>query len=302
MRVFGLGETVYDIIFKDGTPQAAKPGGSVLNSMISLARMGVETYFISELGNDNISEIIISFLNKNGVSTQYIQQHNNGQSAVAMAFLNENNDASYEFYKNYPKTRLDIELPDFREGDILLYGSSYAIDKNIRKQVKSIINRAKSAGATIMYDPNYRQKDGANDSERILFVKENLLSADIIRGSNEDFLNILNARDIIESHQNTNPNCHLFIYTKNALGIDAIFNDNSKSYLSDKITPISTIGAGDNFNAGIIYSIIQLGLLKNNISTINDKQVDYIISNAKQFSSAVCMSMDNYIPIGFTLK
>ncbi len=37
-KIYGIGETVYDIIFKDGTPQAAKPGGSVLNSMVSLGQ------------------------------------------------------------------------------------------------------------------------------------------------------------------------------------------------------------------------------------------------------------------------
>ena len=39
-RVFGLGETVFDIIFKDGQPLSAKAGGSVLNALVSLARLG----------------------------------------------------------------------------------------------------------------------------------------------------------------------------------------------------------------------------------------------------------------------
>ena len=40
-RIIGIGETVFDILFKDGQPMKAVPGGSVYNSIISLGRMGV---------------------------------------------------------------------------------------------------------------------------------------------------------------------------------------------------------------------------------------------------------------------
>lgn len=39
-KVIGIGETILDILFRDGQPQAAVPGGSVYNAVISLGRMG----------------------------------------------------------------------------------------------------------------------------------------------------------------------------------------------------------------------------------------------------------------------
>ena len=44
-KIYGIGETVLDIIFKDGQPQAAKAGGSVLNSMVSMGRMELPVIF-----------------------------------------------------------------------------------------------------------------------------------------------------------------------------------------------------------------------------------------------------------------
>ena len=35
-KVIGIGETILDILFRDGQPQAAVPGGSVYNAVISL--------------------------------------------------------------------------------------------------------------------------------------------------------------------------------------------------------------------------------------------------------------------------
>lgn len=302
MRVFGLGETVYDIIFKKGTPVAAKAGGSVLNTLVSLARTGIETHFISELGDDNVANIILSFLKQNGVDTNYVHQYNKGQTALAMAFLDEKNDATYEFRKNYPTDRLTGALPRFEQGDILLFGSSYAIDKNIRPQVVQIIADAKEAGAIVMYDPNFRNKDGVDNAQRIEFVKQNMACADIIRGSNEDYEQLFNSKDIQSVYATVTDACKLLVYTKNADGVDLITPSYSKSYTVDKIKPISTIGAGDSFNAGIIYSLVKIGARQDTLSDLSDQNISYLINNAKQFSTAVCMSMDNYIPEGFIVE
>ena len=47
-KVIGIGETILDILFHDGQPQAAVPGGSIYNAVISLGRMGQNVTFISE--------------------------------------------------------------------------------------------------------------------------------------------------------------------------------------------------------------------------------------------------------------
>ena len=44
-KIYAIGETVFDIIFKNGQPQAAKPGGAMLNSAVSLGRMGLPAIF-----------------------------------------------------------------------------------------------------------------------------------------------------------------------------------------------------------------------------------------------------------------
>ena len=51
-KIIGIGETILDILFRDGQPQAAVPGGSVYNGIVSLGRMGMDVTFISETGRD----------------------------------------------------------------------------------------------------------------------------------------------------------------------------------------------------------------------------------------------------------
>ena len=65
--VYCIGETVLDIIFSEGRPESAVPGGSMLNSAVSLARSGLKVELISEYGNDPPGDIIADFLQKNNV-------------------------------------------------------------------------------------------------------------------------------------------------------------------------------------------------------------------------------------------
>ena len=53
-KIIGIGETIMDIIFKNGQPTAAVPGGSVFNGLISLGRLGQNVTMITETGNDKV--------------------------------------------------------------------------------------------------------------------------------------------------------------------------------------------------------------------------------------------------------
>ena len=98
-KVIGIGETVLDIIFKHEQPIGAYPGGSSFNAIISLARSGVNTTFISETGNDRVGQNIVRFLKDNGVDTTNVNVFPESKSPVSLAFLDDNNDAQYIFYK-----------------------------------------------------------------------------------------------------------------------------------------------------------------------------------------------------------
>ena len=94
-KVIGIGETVLDIIFKNGKPIEAVPGGSSFNAVISLGRAGVNTSFISEAGNDRIGEYVIEFLRENGVNADNVSIFPDSKSPLSLAFLDENNNADY---------------------------------------------------------------------------------------------------------------------------------------------------------------------------------------------------------------
>lgn len=302
-RVFGVGETVLDIIFKDSQPVSARAGGSVLNSVVSLGRLGVDVSFISDYGNDDVGMLIDKFLSDNQVNTDYITRMENNKSALALAFLNENNDANYSFYKDYPEQRQINTNIDFEEDDILLFGSIFSVSKNSRASLLELLSKANDSRSTIIYDPNFRKPHIKDLPEFLPLIKENISFADIVRGSDEDFYHIFGANSAEQAYQHINEaGCTNLIYTSNKEEV-AILASGVKLWMDvPQIEPISTIGAGDNFNAGIIWTLVREELNKRDIEHLPENIWRRIGESGISFSSEVCMNMENYISIEFAAK
>jgi len=294
-KIYTIGESLLDIIFKNNQPITAKAGGSMLNSAISLGRLNMDISHITEIGKDAAGNLIEEFLQTNNVKTTNITSYNDIKTTLALAFLDNNNNASYSFYKDNPKERF-LNIPDFSENDILLFGSIYAITKELRKPVIDILNAAKNAKAIIIYDPNFR-KNHLNELNEVKgFIEDNIKYASIVKASDEDIENIFGITDTQETYNFIKTaGCNNLIITENKKGVSLFIENSIKHYDVPEIIPESTIGAGDSFNAGIIYAINKLAITNLDINNIDIPLWDKIIETGIAFATDVCLSYENYI-------
>ena len=309
-KVIGIGETVLDIIFRDDAPIAAVPGGSTFNCLISLGRCGVKASFISETGNDRVGKRIIRFLEENGVDSSSVSVYPESKSPLSLAFLNERNDAEYIFYKDHPKDRLDFNYPEVNENDIVVFGSYYAVNPVIRPQVSGFLEYAKSRGAILYYDVNFRASHKDEVMKLTPNILENLELADIVRGSTEDFDVMFHKTDADAIYRS-----QISFYTKKFICTNgsqpvelradggfkkqyAVVNPSSDTHHPSPI--VSTIGAGDNFNAGFIYGLIKNDITREQMEAgLTERQWDSVIGYAMKFSENVCKSLNNYVDEAF---
>jgi len=299
-KVIGIGETILDIIFRDNQPSMAVPGGSVFNGIISLGRVGAEVAFISETGNDRVGTGILDFMKQNNVSTAHMNIFRDGQSPVSLAFLDDNKDAEYLFYRNYPNQRLDVVIPRINEDDIVIFGSFYAINPAVRERVIEILELARERKAIVYYDPNFRSAHKDEAMRLTPSIIENLEYADIVRGSMEDFGNMYNMDDVDKIYkEKIQFYCRNFICTNGKENIAMRTTSITKEYPVNDITPVSTIGAGDNFNAGIIYGLLKYDVGYRELNTLNEATWDKIIRCGQAFASEVCMGYSNSVSIEF---
>ena len=302
-KVIGIGETILDIIFKNGQPTAAVPGGSVFNGIISLGRLGVNVAIISETGNDRVGTMIIDFMKENGVDSSGVAQYHNGVSAISLAWLNDNNDAEYMFYKDYPAARLEVSWPVIEPDDIVMMGSYFVLNPVLRPKVREFLEYARNKGALIYYDFNFRSSHKDEAIKIYADMLENLEYTDIVRGSVEDLDNLFGISDPDRIYKR-----EIEFYCKNFLCTDAggdirlITPSVQKNFKVEKIDTVSTIGAGDNFNAGVIYGLIKYDVRRDNLKEIDEQTWDKIIQCGKDLAANVCQTFDNSISKEFAEK
>ena len=321
-KIIGIGETILDIIFQDEQPTSATPGGSVFNGLITLGRLksagdpdfqgaeasqcgeGIrdtpapfEVCFVSDVGRDRVGDLICRFMEQNGVSSRWVNRHPSAKTAVSLAFLDQNHDADYTFFKDYSYEGLQGEFPDITADDLVVFGSYYALNPLLRPRMKAFLEKARQAGALIYYDVNFRKSHSYEAGYLEPVLRENFAYADILRGSEDDFRALyggtLSPIDIYQNH--IAPRCAHFIHTAGPGGISLQTPSLSICRQARRLEPLSTVGAGDNFNAGVLYGLIREGVSRRTLPLLNQAGWNRILDYALDFSAAVCRSYENYI-------
>jgi len=274
----------------------ARPGGAMLNVAVSLGRLGLPVCFVGDFANDRVGNIIKKFLEENHVDTSFITMYSNAKSRIALAFLDEKNNADYLFYKIRIEDKPYIRFPVLQPNDILLFGSYYAIKPEIRDMVSEFIHRCRNNQALIIYDPNFRLAHLKMLEQLRPFIEENISIADITKGSDEDFRNIFYKEDAGTTFEVLHElSCKSMIYTRNRYGVDLYTPDFQKHFPAIGIKPVSTVGAGDTFTAGMAYWLFKNNIDKNHLTNLQPDEYEAMIFTAIKFATNVCMSYDNYI-------
>jgi len=294
--VYTIGEVVLDIIFKTIDDLKVKPGGSMLNTAVSLGRLGVKVSHVSQMSTDRASGMLIQFLEENGVNTKFIIRNSFIKTNLALAYLNEKNNAEYSFYKDKLELQHEFEFPAIESLDIIHYGSFFSINENIHPQLHAFLDKITDKQIIKLYDPNFRIAHLPELVKLKPMIENNIKKANIVKGSDEDFANIYG----LQSGDNVwkimkEFGVKILFYTKGEKGSEIHTNNGKITQDAHKVEVISTIGAGDTYSAGIIYFLKSKIVAGITIDDISLEQWRDCIKIAHNFSEQTCMSLDNYL-------
>lgn len=298
-KVVAMGETIMDILFKNNQPVAAVPGGSSFNSMVSIGRSHLPCAFVGYTGGDYVGQQIVDFMHLNGISTDYFEVRQGEKSALSLAYLNEDGDANYVFYKDAPRPSATAPVPQLEADDVLLYGSYFAICEGMRGLVTEVQRRAREANSIVYYDLNFRRSHQHEFDVLLPVIHANFRLSTIVRGSADDFDIMYGTRDAEEIYrQHIQPYCPLFICTAGGGRIVVCTPGQTFTFEAPRIDDVvSTVGAGDNFNAGFICGLLRYDIRRDDLLGLDRQGWQQLIDLGCQYAGEVCRSTDNYISI-----
>lgn len=259
-------------------------GGGEANVAVSLANYGKDAYFVTKLPKHEIGQAAVNELRRYGVGTKYITR---GGDRIGIYFCEKgaSQRPSKVIYDRAHSAISEAKSEDF-DWDAIMKGAEWfhftgitpALGDNVAEITLDAILAAKSAGATISVDLNYRKKlwstekagkvmnelvkhcdvviANEEDAEKVFGIKAE--NTDITGGtlSDEGYKKVaselvsrfglkcaaITLRESISASEN---------------GWSAMLYDGSSFFKSKKynIHIVDRVGGGDSFGAGLIYGL-----------------------------------------------
>lgn len=239
-----------------------KIGGAELNVAIGCARLGLKAGWISRLGNDEFGKYIQTFARGEGIDISQVRLVEGHPTSLNFKEIMENGNVRTFYYRDQSPTLTmtpdDLKEEYFQQAKILhLTGIYPAIHPKNIHIIERSITLAKKYGLKISFDPNIRLRmwnkvEAKETLSRILPHIDILLAGDeemdIIIGESQPKKIIKKVKELGISY--------IFI-KQGEKGSVGYHNGRYCEAPSVKVSKVAdTVGAGDGFNAGVIYGIL----------------------------------------------
>jgi fructokinase len=263
-QVWVVGEVLIDLI-PDESNYVAVVGGGPANTAKALAKLGVKTYFIDGISNDEYGQMAKAELLSTNVLLDYVQ-YSNKPTCTAKVTLSSSGSASYEFVIEDTAT-FDFSVswlpdPQSLRPSLLHIGTLATV---IEPGASVLFKWAQSIArvALIVFDPNIRPAVLGDRDEYVNKVEKWVEISSAVKVSDEDLNWLYPGRAINEIVKVwLEVGVQLVVVTLGDKGITAYRENEQISVDAVKVVVADTVGAGDTVGAVLVEAIVKNGLDK----------------------------------------
>jgi len=226
------------------------PGGSAANTIVGLARLGLETGFIGKVAEDREGRLLLNDFRKENVDTSGIIISKQGRSGVVMGYIDMKGERAL-----YVDPGVNDWL-EFKEINLeyasraeFLHLTSFVGKKPFETQKKLVKTLSK---AKISFDP------GALYARKSLTSLKPIIKRSFVMLPNENEIRLLTGKDYAGGSKTLIKEGVSIVAVK--LGERGCYvTDGKESHLVEPFEKklVDTTGAGDAFCAGFLYGLIK---------------------------------------------
>jgi fructokinase len=280
------------VVAADGR-EAVRPavGGSCLNVAVGLARLGAATGFVGGVSTDLFGCMIAEHAAASGVDFRYATRSDR-QTTLAFVRLVAG-ESQYAFYDAETATRAWTyprgEIP-FETIEAVHIGSTTLVNERGAAETAALIADARPS-ATISFDPNCRPNLVADKAAYLARMSAFADSADVIRMSDVDF-SYLYGEEAYAARAEAllARGCSLFVITRGINGAQAWHAKAGAIEVgAQAINVADTIGAGDSFQAALLFALHKQGrLARTGLKDISADELRCTLSFATRCAALTC--------------
>lgn len=256
-RVAVVGEALVDIVVPATGEPRRSPGGSPLNVAVGLARLGVDTVLLTELGDDHAGQLVQDHARASGVTLHPGSVVPGTTTSTATARLDELGAASYSF-----DLRWTLGPRPLPVGTRALHvGSLGSALRPGRDSVLDLVAQASSAGLPVSFDPNARPALTPDADLAWQDVREVAAEAELVKLSDEDLAFLQPGVALTDAATGLLGGLtRLVVVTAGGAGALAVSADASLEVRTPPVEVVDTVGAGDSFMAALLSVTLEHGL------------------------------------------
>lgn len=263
-------------------------GGAPANVAAAVAKLGLKSKMITQLGIDGFGDYIVRILDEVGVDTSCILRTKEANTSLAFVSLMEDGNRDFSFYRN-PGSDMLLDKSDLQEEwfdncGVLHFCSVDLIEAPIKYAHIEAIKIAKEKGALISFDPNIRLPLWDSEENCKKTVLEFLPYADILKVSDEEIEFIFDTSDTKKAADMAfEQGISLFMCTMGKDGAVLMNKNASADAKCIEVKVADTTGAGDSIMGALIYC-----LLKNSVNRpelLTEEELSNFITFANYYST-----------------
>ena len=290
--IIRAGESLIDMVPFAGENGAVQysphVGGSILNSAIALGRLGVDACYCGAVSNDTFGGLIEDCLRDSKVQEDFIIKTNR-PTTLAYADVTDG-VAKYRFVDGHSAGRLIDEnslkpfVNKIKNAKALLVGGISLQAEPCGTSWQWLVEQV-AGGCVIYFDANIRP-DFIEDKDKYLERFEQFTrKVDIIKISEEDYSYLYGEQDFEKvSAEWLEKGIKLIVLTLGEKGAKVIFDGGKEISVGiEPVKVIDTIGAGDSFNAGLLFDLDKQKMLdQEKLASIDTTALKKILTFANQ--------------------
>ena len=239
-----------------------KPGGAPANVAVAAARLGRKTAFIGKVGDDAFGHSLVEELKSQGVETRGLLIDPVVRTTLVFIAMPDPHHAEFVFYRNpgadFCITPAELDLRLLQSTKAFHCGSLNLTNEPARSATHTGIDTARSAGALISFDVNYRPSLWPGAHEALKQIDLVIPKADLLK-INEVELNLLTGSNDLETAPRylLERGPKLIVVTLGENGSFFCTSAGQGSVPAFQVETVDAIGCGDAFVAGLLTRLTE---------------------------------------------